>query len=499
MRLDFLTLGKPVAEIISESANPLLSAHPSWKRIALGLVAEILNGYAFESQKFSKKIGFPLLRIRDVGKNATACLYTGDYDSTYVVKKGDLLIGMDGDFNSAVWNGPDALLNQRVCRVVVETEHYIKNFLEMLLPAYLKEINKNTSSVTVKHLSSKSVAEIPLPLPPLNEQHRIVGKVEELFSFLDAGVASLRKVQAQLKRYRQAVLKYAFEGKLTEEWRKTQKEPTDSSIPYLETNQQPNESSDLRPLPAGWKWIRIQNIARITGGLTKNPQRAKYSLKMPYLRVANVYAGKLLLTEIKHVGVSEEEVDKLRLNKGDLLIVEGNGSVEQIGRAAIWEGQISPCVHQNHIIKIRLAEIADSKYVLYWLLSLDGRGHIKRVASSTSGLYTLSISKVSALPIPYASQVERHEIVKAIEQNLSVLEHVEGYLPTLFLLADRLRQSILKRAFEGRLVPQNPNDEPADKLLERIGEEREKSRGEKYANRGKEMKPKQLELSTYVK
>ncbi len=199
-----LTLGKAVNEIVEESSNPLLGSHSSWKRVELNSIAEILNGYAFESRKFSRTKGFPLIRIRDVGKNITECSYDGEFDRLYVVKKSDLLVGMDGDFNSAVWKGSEALLNQRVCKIKVNQQFYDSKFLELLLPAYLKEINKHTSSVTVKHLSSKSVNEIPLPLPPLNEQRRIVGKVEELFSFLDAGVASLRAVQMQLRRYRQA-------------------------------------------------------------------------------------------------------------------------------------------------------------------------------------------------------------------------------------------------------------------------------------------------------
>ena len=436
-----------------------------WVWTSLGVVADYTNGRAFKSSEW-EDTGRPILRIQNLTRSTNEThYYSKPIEEKYLVKDGDLLISWSATLGAFIHRGREAVLNQHIFKV---TPHIDKMFLFYLVSAHIQQLKDVVHGSGMQHITKDRFQSSPIPLPPLFEQRRVVSKIEELFSFLVAGVESLRKVKAQLKRYRQVVLKYAFEGKLTEAWRKTHKAPTDSSKPHLETNQQPNESSDLRALPAGWKWIRIQSIARITGGLTKNPQRAKYSLKMPYLRVANVYAGKLLLDEIKYIGVSGEEVDKLRLSKGDLLIVEGNGSVEQIGRVAIWEGQISPCVHQNHIIKIRLAEIVDSKYVLYWLLSPDGRAYIKRVASSTSGLYTLSISKVSALPIPYASQVERYQIVEAIEQNLSVLEHVEEYLPTLFLLADRLGQSILKRAFEGRLIPQNPNDEPADKLLERI-------------------------------
>jgi type I restriction enzyme, S subunit len=331
---------------------------------------------------------------------------------------------------------------------------------------------------------------IVFPIPPFSEQLRISTKIDELFSFLDAGTVSLRKVQAQLKRYRQAVLKYAFEGKLTEEWRKTHRELKDSSETFSGSLNL-NELSTLPSLPESWKWFRVENIGEVSGGLAKNSHRGECSHNMPYLRVANVYAGHLWLGEIKYIGVNANEIDKLLLKVGDLLVVEGNGSIDQIGRVAVWGGQILPCIHQNHIIKIRFSDPTDSMYALYWLLSPDGREHIKKVASSTSGLHTLSISKIKRLPIPFSTKNERKKIVSEIEQKLSVLENVEQNLPSLIALTNRLRQSILKQAFEGQLVPQNPSDESAERLLER-------EKAEHFNNK----KPKsddQLELPRYVK
>lgn len=142
-------------------------------------------------------------------------------------------------------------------------------------------------------------------------------------------------------------------------------------------------------------------------------------------------------------------------------MVEGNGSPDQIGRVALWDGSIDPCVHQNHLIKVRFVARALGKLVLHWLLSASGREHIKRVASSTSGLYTLSISKVQALPVPLPSLAEQEEIVREVERRLSILQEVEAEVEANLKRAARLRQAILKRAFEGKLVPQDPTDEPA--------------------------------------
>jgi type I restriction enzyme, S subunit len=121
---------------------------------------------------------------------------------------------MDGDFNCALWRGRPALLNQRVCKVTPDESTYLKRFLAYVLPGYLAAINAYTHSVTVKHLSSRTIADIPLPHPPLAEQRRIVEEIEKQFTRLEAGVAALKRVQAGLKRYRASVLKAACEGKL---------------------------------------------------------------------------------------------------------------------------------------------------------------------------------------------------------------------------------------------------------------------------------------------
>jgi type I restriction enzyme S subunit len=198
--------------------------------------------------------------------------------------------------------------------------------------------------------------------------------------------------------------------------------------------------------------VKVGDIGNITGGITKNSKRNALQKKLPYLRVANVYANELALDDVSEIGVEENEIERALLKKGDLLVVEGNGSADQIGRVAIWDGSISPCLHQNHIIKVRFDPPEVAKYVLYWLLSKDGREQITRVASSTSGLYTLSLSKVSSLPIPLPPLDEQRRIVAEVERRLSVVREVESAVEAGLARAARLRQAILRSAFEGRLA-----------------------------------------------
>ena len=148
-----------------------------WETVTLGNLLEVQNGYAFNSKQFSTEGGMPLIRIRDL-KNGfqTTIRYTGDYDRKFIVSKGDFLIGMDGEFRCYEWKGKDALLNQRVCRLRILKNLYGR-YLFYVINSELKKIEDITGFITVKHLSSTSIKQIRIVLPPLAEQQRIVAKL----------------------------------------------------------------------------------------------------------------------------------------------------------------------------------------------------------------------------------------------------------------------------------------------------------------------------------
>src|SRR5262249_14948724 len=152
----------------------------------------------------------------------------------YWIEDGNLLVGMDGDFNSRIWAGGRALLNQRVCRIAPNEQFYLRDFMAHVLPGYLELINSETHSVTVKHLSSKTLAEIPLPLPSLAEQRRIVAKIDNLFTKSKRARDQLDHIPRLVEKYKQAILAAAFRGELTREWRMKRPKP----VPVKPRNEQ---------------------------------------------------------------------------------------------------------------------------------------------------------------------------------------------------------------------------------------------------------------------
>ncbi len=337
--------------------------------------------------------------------------YTDGENCTFC-KPDDVLIVWDGARCGFVGRGVEGAIGSTLAKI--SSDKYTNDFLFYFLQSKYKVLNSNPRGVGIPHIEPNLLWNFEIPDVDKTTQHAIVTRIETLFAELDKAVQHLRTAQQQLKTYRQTVLKAAFEG------------------------------CD--------KFEKIIKHFDVTGGLTKNSQREKFPVKMPYLRVANVYYNRLDLSEIKEIGVQESEIKEKLLKKDDLLFVEGNGSKEQIGRVAIWNGSIENCLHQNHIIKGRPLGTTLSKFALYYFISDFGREQIIKVASSTSGLYTLSTEKVRNLNVPACSISEQQRIVAEIENRLSQAEAVEASIERALQQAEALRQSILKKAFNGELI-----------------------------------------------
>ena len=344
---------------------------------------------------------------------------------------------MDGDFRIARWTGGRALLNQRVCRLQAhDPDLYCDRFLEYVLQPYLDEIHKVTSSVTVKHLSSRTVTELPIPLPPRAEQERIVAAIDEHFSRLDATDTALAVAQRRLDALRRSAAAELFD----------------------------------RP---DWAWSTLGEIADLRGGVTKDAKREADPdyVEYPYLRVANVQRGFLDLSAVTTIRADRRKAEKLVLQPGDILFNEG-GDRDKLGRGWVWEGQIENCIHQNHVFRARLTNGGFDPYFISMHANTWGQRWFERHGKQTTNLASINLATLKTFPVPAPSLKDQQAVVAELrsitrsEKRLRTdLERAEHHSRTL-------RRSILSRAFSGQLVPQDRNDEPASVLLERIAASR---------------------------
>lgn len=316
--------------------------------------------------------------------------------------------------------------------------------LYMLSRQFVNDMSANTNGVNLPRVSTRYINQYSFPLPPLPIQRAIVYKIEALFSDLDNGIANLKKAQQQLKVYRQAVLKKAFEGEFASR--------------------------------------KLKDITLITGGVTKGKKLdGKKTYEYPYLRVANVQDGHLNLSVIKTIRVTESDFNKYQLKFEDILFTEG-GDRDKLGRGTVWKSEIENCIHQNHIFRARIVSRNEicPYFITYFAQSQKGKNYFFKNGKQTTNLASINKTVLSNLPVPIPTIQEQHQIVREIESRLSVCDKVEESINQGLEKAEALRQSILKKAFEGKLLNEAEIDkcrqaadyEPASVLLERIKKEK---------------------------
>ncbi len=350
-----------------------------------------------------------------------------------------------------------------------------------------------------------ALAQFNIKLPPFPEQTRIVAKLEELLSDLDAGIAELKAAQNKLTQYRQSLLKAAVEGALTAEWR-AQHPPTETGAQLLERilterrarwearqlakfrEQGRTPPKDwqkkypepvqldlvgLASLPEGWVWTSLDALGEIASGVAKGTQRAA-SIKVrevPYLRVANVQRGFLDLSEVKTILATESDIADLTLEPGDILFNEG-GDRDKLGRGWVWRNEVPNCIHQNHVFRMRpyLSE------TLPELISHHGNTFGKRwfqgAGKQTTNLASINLTMLRMFPVPLAPPAEQRQILLRLNIESEGIDRQSQAVALGLKQAAAQRQNILRAAFAGQLVPQDPNDEPASALLARIRAER---------------------------
>ncbi len=453
-----------------------------WRWISIGEVGKIVTGNT-PSTKDRANYGndIPFVKppeLIDKGiRSAPDSLSTKGTQSARVLPAGAVLVSCIGGLGKTGLAKVPIAFNQQINAVI---------FDERVLPEFgfyyaqtLKEWLYSVASATTLPIVNKGKFQrAPFPLAPLSAQKRIVAEIEKQFSRLDEAVASLKRVKANLKRYKTAVLKAAVEGKLTEDWRKAHPdvEPASELLKRILAERRAKwngkgnyreakvpDTLELPPLPEGWVWARLDALASLKGGITVDKNRKSAHARMiPYLRVANVQRGYLDLAEIKKIDAPETDIKKLRLEHGDVLFTEG-GDRDKLGRGWIWEGQLPECIHQNHVFRARLYSHDVSPKLISWWGNSFGQKYFMREGKQTTNLASVNLTKLSEFPLPVPPVPEQDLIVLEVEQRLSIVEAFDAVLGANLSRAERLRQTILHEAFIGKFQyqRQNVNEEPS--------------------------------------
>ena len=370
-----------------------------------------------------------------------------------------------------------------------------------------------TGAVGQRRVPTPYLADQSIPVPPAREQRRIVAKIEELFSELDKGIESLKTARAKLNVYRQAVLKHAFEGKLTEQWREENKDKLEmpeqllarikqerearyeqqikewkAAVKKWEAKSKPGRKSpkprkpeDVSPalnagslpvLPTAWRWTTVSEIADlVTDGTHHTPDYT--SSGMPFISVKDVRHGRVNFDDCKFISRDDHKalIQRCHPQPGDLLITKSG----TIGRLAIVPDREFSLFVSVALVKIQGALVPISSRWLHYAFEYHfmGLNINQQIKGGLLKNYHLEDLRLARLPL--CSVLEQEELVRLVEERLSVLEELDATLDQQFVRANALRQSILKKAFTGQLVPQDPHDEPASVLLDRIRAEREKA------------------------
>lgn len=427
-------------------------------------ICDVLNGYAFKSKHYVDS-GIRIIRITNVQdgyiSDENPCFYPNssiDDIEKYILKENDLLISLTGNVGRVALLNKEylpAALNQRVACIRIKDSYVDKKYLFYYLNQrkFIDDCIKASKGVAQLNLSTKWLESYQLDIPPIKEQERIVAKIEELFSDLDNAVETLNATKVQLEVYRQAVLKQAYEGILTSEWRKNHL----SDNPHLDFNTIKKSNQKFKDtsgdeneiklsLPNTWLKVRLGEIFDVEVGATPSRRVPEYWSG----DINWISSGEVHFSSINH---SKETITEKGLNNSStnvhpigtiMLAMIGEGKTR--GQAAILN---IPAAHNQNTAAILVSKTPCSPKYVYYFLQMNYE-NTRRVGSGNNQK-ALNKERVRALRIPFTSFSEQKVIVDEIETRFSICDDIEKKVISALQQASAMRQSILKQAFEGRL------------------------------------------------
>ena len=494
-----------------------------WEVSLIGDVCEP-SQYGYTA-KAGAKGNYHYLRTTDITKselnweNVPFCEISDEDAKKYLLKDNDVVISRAGSI------GYSHLISKSKKSVFAS---YLIRFRPLLNPKYFRyfldsqqywnAIAEGSSGIAVQNVNAKTLSLIDLPIAPDREQNRIVEKLDETFSELDAGVRELKAAKIKLTQYRQSLLKSAIEGSLTQKWRvdnrdsiqetgkqllkrilverreqwqqikfeefktKDKKPPKGWEDKYPEPVKP--DTKDLPKLPEGWVWATIDQLA-VNKRYGSSSKTNDDSSGVPVLRMGNIQDGKLDYGNLKFLPVDHKEFPNLLLNDGDLLFNRTN-SAELVGKTAIYRDIGKSVSYASYLISVTFSEHFLPEIAAHYINSVLGKKWLAEVMNQTAGQANVNGTKLGDLAIPLPSIAEQKALIEEIINEFDSIDRQVEATTLGLKQSNAQRKNILKSAFSGQLVPQDPNDEPASVLLEKIKKEREE-----LAKQVKPKKPRQ--------
>ena len=363
-----------------------------------------------------------------------------------------------------------------------------------------------TGAVGQKRVPATILEEHEVGLPPTNEQRRLADRIETLFAEIDRGVERLRHAKRTIGLYRQSLLKSAFEGRLTAQWRTESPDKLECPDSLLrrireerevrygeaiddweralaewrqsgERGKRPAkpkrpirpeklESERLRELPEGWFYLSLDALVQsVRNGISVKPDEIG---PLKILRISAVRPMALDLSDFRHITDPDGSMEDYRLKYGDLVFTRYNGSRDYVGVSAVYRGD-GTHVYPDKLIRCQIgSDLVNAAYLEAATNCGESRSHVERRIRTTAGQSGVSGTDLKSIPVPICPPAEQAEIIRILDDRLGAINMLRAEIDTNLARAEALRQSILKKAFSGDLVPQDPNDEPAHALLARI-------------------------------
>ena len=436
--------------------NPLTRTH-GWRLSTLGELAEYINGRGFKESEWRTE-GLPIIRIQNLNKPEAPFNYAeGDFGERVRVRDGDLLVAWAASLGAYIWQRGDAWLNQHIFKVVVNEQLVDKKYLYYGIKESLGELYAKTHGSGMVHITKGELLSHSIGLPPLAEQRRIVAELETQLTRLNASVTALKRVQANLKRYRASVLKAACEGRLvpTEaELASREGHEYESGAEFLarllsanppklrrRDNAEAPDSSLLPPLPDGWTWTTLPKLGELNRGKSKHRPRDDerlYGGPYPFIQTGDIRKSVGTVREYSQT-YSEFGLEQSRLWPAGTLCITIAANIAETGVLTF-----PSCFPDSVVGFVHDGARETTRWVDLFLRTAKEK--LERFAPATAQK-NINLDVLSKVAVPLPPLAEQLRIVAEVERRLSVIEELEATVAANLKRAERLRQSVLATAF----------------------------------------------------